>query len=135
MNDNLLFLDAAKASFSTRRSSHDPVAADNLSGSMIRDYGDLHDETRSTKYISTDAAKTLLEEERKRTMLFAIPFKKASLIRPLWTLEIHNDKGPRYVLQSRSQRSRPILAGTPSGVYGIAAEIGAEQVVLCMPKE
>lgn len=88
---------------------------------------------RRSRYLSIDAARVLFEEERNRISLYAIPFRGASLARPRWTLEIIYDTGPRYILQSRSRLSRPMFANAPSGVYGIAAEVGAEQVVLCIP--
>lgn len=93
----------------------------------------LCDNGRKSKYISIDAAKVLFEQERSRIALYAIPFKDSKLERPRWTLEVLYNTSPRYIIHSRRRISRPILASTPSGVYGIAAEIGADQVVMCLP--
>jgi hypothetical protein len=134
MNDDQ-YLETATAGFSTRRSSRDPDTTDDLVDSTIRKYSDLYEESRKSKYISIEAAMILFEEERHRVSLYAIPVKDSRLERPRWTLKVIYDTGPQYTLHSRSRHSSPIYANAPNGVYGIAAEVGAELVVLCMPTE
>lgn len=86
------------------------------------------------KFISVDAIQSMLPEENCRLSLVAVPCEEATEARPRWTMELRDDTGHRYTVKTQGSHCRPMYASTPSGVYGIAAEIGIDQVVLCIPQ-
>ncbi len=89
---------------------------------------------RKSKYISIESAQALAIESNATYSLHAVACADATDARPRWFFEIRSSDSASFILQSRANKSRPIYANTPSGVYGIAAELGVDTVALQIPE-
>jgi hypothetical protein len=88
---------------------------------------------RGSKFISFADVRSDVLTGSSSIKLAAVLCSDAKMTRPNWFFEYHDSLNNVFVLGSRSNTRRPFVASKPSGVYGVAAELGVLRVDLEIP--
>lgn len=82
--------------------------------------------------IAVTAARALVKERKGNVELTALYRERSEGVSPHWVFELR-DGSRRFILMSTGSVGRPFYAFEPSGIYGVAADMGVARVLVEVP--